>query len=238
MASDRLQSAENGPRHAAAHGGVTALIPSRAGPARPEPRGTGPCAGLWVQQWKQACPLHLGACATQTNRPLEAAPPRLQWRKREGRREATGRPSAPSWGPGRAPWRKPPFSWERQTALVHGSIPGAWYRDGRTVGTQRFCLWMRRGFIQEAGGERMRAGAPTYTDTRRRDRRDPTEGQRATAREGGGAEVTRKPSPASRALGRTPATTPGSVLGRAGGAKRPGPAGPRGSRGTASVGGG
>lgn len=88
------------------------------------------------------------------------------------------------------------------------------------------------------GGERMQAGAPTYTNTRRRDRRDPTEGQRATAREAGRAEVTRKPSPASRALGRTPATTPGSVLGRAGGAKRPGPAGPRGSRGTASVGGG
>lgn len=132
-------------------------------------------------------------------------------------------------------------SLEEATPQLGGTdraCPRAWYRDGRTVGTQRFRLWMRRGFIQEAGGERMRAGAPTYTNTRRRDRRDPTEGQRATAREGGGAEVTRKPSPASRALGRTPATTPGSVLGHAGGAKRPGPAGPRGSRGTASVGGG
>lgn len=68
---------------------------------------------------------------------------------------------------------------------------------------------MRRGFIQEAGGERMRAGAPTYTNTRRRDRRDPTEGQRATAREGGGAEVTRKPSPASRALEGPPPRLPG-----------------------------
>lgn len=63
----------------------------------------------------------------------------------------------------------------------------------------------------------MRAEAPTYTNTRRGDYRGPTEGQRAEAREGGGAEVTWKPSTCFLGFGNDPCcnswVTPGKCRG-------------------------